>query len=629
MLLYGSHVGFGMILGIDPETGWKHEIAYVATPALESLAFDAAGRRLFGISSATQNLYRIAIDPGAPQPISTVGKVLAPAGSRSWTALSGLAWGEGTLYAADTVERVLLRIDPDTAGGFVLAPLSTEQAGGVRSLAFDEASGVLHAFADEGGTHLVIDPNAGYEVRVGDSGRFTSLGGLAWDEDAERLLGTEPIENDLVVVYENAPTPTDPTHLTALAFDATSDLLLGFDEADDHVVAIDLTAGAAHPVTLAEGLHLTGMATLFADRRLLAVDGRTGTLYDILPDHRMEVLGAERGLAALAIEAMAWVPAAGLLFAADAVSGELVRIDPQTGAVIPHPEGWFSLGYATVEALGFDGASGRLIAVDRATRTLLDIDPETGAATAIATLELAAVSGLCVRSQDEELYVADRESGLVAVLDRYTGEVLEPLAPVLRHRGVREEIAVGTPWWPQGEVRLDGLRTWAFTTSLEYGDDGDLVFLRGDEVLHRAPFHPEMEITVEAIPVAVREKVKVGDVIRWGIDVGRGDDVLATVTIVDRPAAAAAQKALQARPYLKGQSPVVRALRSIRILGQHGLHGEAFEALVRLDAKHPANAPVRHEVLRSIRSLGVPDHRLPDIWEISRALAYRAQASER
>ncbi len=218
----------------------------------------------------------------------------------------------------------------------------------------------------------------------------------------------------------------------------------------------------------------------------------------------------------------------------------------------------------------------------------------------------------------ETLAILDRESGA-----EVGGAGLRPFTfgPQLRSAADSDAIAVAV--LPGGDVRLDALETYYLEISTELDlETAHLVFERTrdgppktlyDELLGE----PDRVRILEALPAAVREGVRPGDVVTWGVKVAQGESRMQTFRVVAGDSALDAALARRDE-VLEHQAPAIRAAFRAETLLRAGLATEAwFEAGA---ATHLAD-PSEPLQLESVKGQGLA-------WIVMRAALSEVQGSE-
>ena len=55
-VLFGAHTGYGIIIEIEPDSGWKRMVVYHAVPSVEGIAYDATGGLIHAVSSSQASI---------------------------------------------------------------------------------------------------------------------------------------------------------------------------------------------------------------------------------------------------------------------------------------------------------------------------------------------------------------------------------------------------------------------------------------------------------------------------------------------------------------------------------------------------------------------------------------------
>jgi len=166
----GRHIWFAngdRLLALDPSSG--KTLRSIEVPANAGTAFD--GRHLFQVDS--DRIQKI--DPDTGRVLGTI-----PLPDNGGT--SGLAWGEGMLWAGGYKDRKIYQIDPDT--GAVLRVLESNRFVTGVSWAGDE---LWHGTWENGSSELRrIDPDTGEVLETLEMPPDTGVSGL--ESDGGNLL---------------------------------------------------------------------------------------------------------------------------------------------------------------------------------------------------------------------------------------------------------------------------------------------------------------------------------------------------------------------------------------------------------------------------------------------------------
>src|SRR5262249_21219312 len=131
-------------------------------------------------------------------------------------------------------------------------------------------------------------------------------------------------------------------------------------------------------------------------------------------------LAGFRGVSALGFDANA-----NMLYGVDSFTGELVRIDPGTGATTAVGPLGLLIVPGLACGLGFDTTTntlfGSIFDVDQNADQLVTIDTATGAVTVVGPIGFQNVSGLAFDPTTNTLFGADEFSGDLISIDKATG----------------------------------------------------------------------------------------------------------------------------------------------------------------------------------------------------------------
>jgi hypothetical protein len=191
----------------------------------------------------------------------------------------------------------------------------------------------------------------------------------------------------------------------------------------------------------------------------------------------------------------------------------------------------------------------------------------------------------------------------------------QPFEGVERHRGSRDKDQPVVLLWPQKDVRLDGLVTFGVEVSIDYMGDGYLVFKKGRKELSRQPFTPEKVMTVAVLPTEVREAVKTGNTITWGLYF---DDNRKSVTtkfkVVKNTKVEKAIAKLERRKYFKRQPPLTQALMRAQVLHNHRLYTESLLAHLGVVQEFPTSVQPYEGIVTALRRM---DGDASELWTLA------------
>lgn len=134
---------------------------------------------------------------------------------------------------------------------------------------------------------------------------------------------------------------------------------------------------------------------------------------------------------------------------------------------------------------------------------------------------------------------------------------------------------IAFPTWPAGEVRKNGLQTYRVDVSPSFEGKATLRFSLGKKPLYEAPFEPTTTTTEAAMPAAVAEGVKKGDVVTWGVYFADKKQKPATVTftVIEKPSATKKVAELDGN---KSLSHLAREVAKAQTLHNYSLLSEAL-----------------------------------------------------
>ena len=157
------------------------------------------------------------------------------------------------------------------------------------------------------------------------------------------------------------------------------------------------------------------------------------------------------------------------------------------------------------------------------------------------------------------------------------------------HRAASKTVTAGV--YPRGMVTRDDLDRFLVSSDEDF-EVAAIVWMRGDDEIHRQTFAPENMIEAAPIHPAVRDALKVGDVLTWRIETDTGYRTTAHATLV--PASEADLSALEAK--LPANLPRVQrqTLRARAWLAK-GFATKAFRASVAQDGEDAFNLAALHE----------------------------------
>jgi len=168
---------------------------------------------------------------------------------------------------------------------------------------------------------------------------------------------------------------------------------------------------------------------------------------------------------------------------------------------------------------------------------------------------------------------------------------------------------LGRALLPCGRCRTQDLVSLRFETSDEepFPLPARLVIRRGDEVLHERPI-AELDLVAEfPFPADVRERLRPGDAIAWGVVTDSGREFLTEFEVVEETARLNAALARLDRDL--AEAPPVRAFLRAHALVADGLPLAAYLEVSRTSGTDVLSLGMR---LRALQRLGADDSRLGD-----------------
>ncbi len=598
--LYGLEPAYGLVFRSDAAGLWRQPLGVLAEKGLSGLAYDPGTAMLYALSGRSLALWRVDPADGGGVRVGTLSAAGGP-----WTDIASLAAAGGQLYAVHRPTSTVLRIAPQTASATVLTVIPGHT--GVQSLAYDPSRDRLLAHADTTHALLALAPVQGAAIEVLATTSFSGIGGLAWMPAAWRLVGADLTGDALATLEQRQPPGLGYDAVHALSLDSVTGACTGFDTATARYLLIDLTLGTAAPRVATPGLAIEGMCRDPRTGRTYALDAFGHSLYTVDAQGTFTRIGASGSLGTRDLRALAFDARGdpGVLYSYDNATSRMVVIDPADGTAQPIGPTLPAVG---IEAMTWHADSSTLLAIDRPTRALMEITPATGGVTAIAVLPMAGVRGMAAAVGTDEIVVVDADTDRISLIDRYTGSVLQAYTEPPPTRGFEEHAAVLL--WPRGDLRAEGLTDVGIEVSAAYEGDAALVFRRGTDVLHRQAFDPEETVSIVPVPKALKARLRVGDVVTWGLEFsGAKPSVTTSLRVVAAPRLNAALAALAARPYLRRQAAHVRGVRAARVFLRAGLASEAFVRAVHAAWLRPENVPAQRTARRAWREIASPDVR--------------------
>lgn len=384
---------------------------------VSDLAYDAVLGQFFGSDIGTGQLLRIDPTTGV---VTNVGFTHVPD-------LTGLAihTGTQTLFATALNEFNLLTLNKTTGAATVVGAMGS--FGFVRGLCFDAASGFL--LGSYGGQVCRFDPATGAGTAIGP---FTGIiPGMEIDSGTGTLYGVEDLNDKLVTLNKSTGQSTDvgPLGLVGGAIG------LGFDSTNN---VLQTTNGRRfQPVNRATGAATGGKGWSFSDVRGLAYHPGLGKLYGVggFPPELIQIdptTGIGRSIAPVSVpdmQSLAFDPNASILYTVDRGTATLYRIDITTGAATMIGSSG-SLGSGAVYALEFDPVSNTLYAYD-SHRSIVRINTTDGTSTSIGAT-IHNIEGIAFDPTTGHLYAASTSDQYLYRISPQTGAAAR-VGPIARH----------------------------------------------------------------------------------------------------------------------------------------------------------------------------------------------------
>ncbi len=206
------------------------------------------------------------------------------------------------------------------------------------------------------------------------------------------------------------------------------------------------------------------------------------------------------------------------------------------------------------------------------------------------------------------------EDAMIARLaTRYDVEFPAFEAPPI-DRGSKKTVPAAVLLWPKGDVRREGLKTYAIEVSESYDGSATLEFHQGRDVLYSAPFEPKSLTTVAYLPPEVLERVDVGDRLTWGLYYEKGPKPLtAEVKAIRHPRADRKLDWIRTDDRLKDETPVARRLLMAQTLENYRLYSEALVMYLQIAEEEPALTQSFRGLVTTLRRLDAGDSRLMSI----------------
>ncbi|MHC5011429.1 MAG: PEGA domain-containing protein [Planctomycetota bacterium] len=201
-----------------------------------------------------------------------------------------------------------------------------------------------------------------------------------------------------------------------------------------------------------------------------------------------------------------------------------------------------------------------------------------------------------------------------ALAEAYDIQIPEFEAPeVTRGSGRKPAVLV---LWPQGDVRLEGLRTYALEATEEFPGDARLIFRRGRrDVLYDEPIDVPRTVKMGLIPESVLEVLKVNQRVTMEIAFENSrQNVKVDFRIVDgRKVERRLEKLVNSR-HFKRQDPILQALLINQIFHDNGLYTETLTRSLNTAAENPTSIQPYQLIVQSLRRL---DGEGSSLWDVA------------
>ena len=200
---------------------------------------------------------------------------------------------------------------------------------------------------------------------------------------------------------------------------------------------------------------------------------------------------------------------------------------------------------------------------------------------------------------------------VIAALAACEGVDVAPFVAPETHRGSRDKRSVAVLLWPARDVRSNGLVNFAIEADETYEGDATLEFRKGRTVLYREAFKPESITTIRPLPAEVREKVKVGAEITWGLyfeDSRR--PIKTSFKVVKRPKADRQLARLAESRHMKRQPKITQEIMAATVLENNRLYTEALVASLEIAANHPSSLQPYRGIVTTLRRLDAENSEL-------------------
>ncbi len=200
---------------------------------------------------------------------------------------------------------------------------------------------------------------------------------------------------------------------------------------------------------------------------------------------------------------------------------------------------------------------------------------------------------------------------VIAALAACEGVDVEPFIAPETHRGSRDKRAPAVLLWPAKDIREKGLVNYAIEADETYDGDAILEFRRSNKVIYREAFKPESITTIRPIPAEVREQIKVGRKITWGLYFEDSRRPIKTwFKVVSRPKADRQLAKLATSRHMQRQPKITQELMAATVLQNNRLYTEALAANLQIAADHPNSTQPYRGIVQTLRRLDAEDSEL-------------------
>lgn len=208
---------------------------------------------------------------------------------------------------------------------------------------------------------------------------------------------------------------------------------------------------------------------------------------------------------------------------------------------------------------------------------------------------------------DAELRARTDADETLVLVARALGISRAPFESPEVHRG-RGTAAVML-YWPQKDVRMEGLTSFRIDVTEDYEGDGFIEFHKGREILHREPFTPEQMATVKAIPESVREALETNATVTWGVyyENKRKKPVTAKFKVIRKRTADKQLAKLEQRKFFRRQPALVKELMRVDVLRNNRLYTEALVGSLAVLQRNPDSIQPYRGIVQAAQRLGLKD----------------------